>query len=352
MSGAVPNPDIEGTIGTGRARDTGASRLEWSLSLTVPLDWMARRRAGIHTAEAEVDVSIAEAEVLRRDVLLTLETLFWRLAGDQAAVAALEALEAQMSALVETVQKRVDNGEVRPVEAIRAEIEFEKVAGELESARTALLARRDELALWIGVPPGKTLMPVADLNSLPLPPGRDEALSMARRSHPSLDSARARTRSLEAEVGVEKRARVPAFGLTGFTSHELDRRAWGVGLAADLPLWNWNSGRIARAEALLAASHQQTVAADLALQASVLDIRAACEASVATATRFRNNVVPRSEAAASTMEKTYRLGEASLLEVIDARRTLLDSRRLYLNALSQAQIDCSRLRALIGKEPG
>jgi cobalt-zinc-cadmium efflux system outer membrane protein len=208
------------------------------------------------------------------------------------------------------------------------------------------------LALWIGVPPGKTLMPVADLDSLPVPPGRDEALSMARRSHPSLDSARARTRSLEAEVGVEKRARVPAFGLTGFSSHELDRRAWGVGLAAELPLWNWNSGRIARAKARLAAGRRQAEASDLALQASVLDARAACEASVATATRFRNNVVPRSEAAASTMEKTYRLGEASLLEVIDARRTLLDSRRLYLSALSRAQIDCSRLGALIGKEPG
>jgi hypothetical protein len=37
--------------------------------------------------------------------------------------------------------------------------------------------------------------------------------------------------------------------------------------------------------------------------------------------------------------------------VIDARRTLLDSCSLYLSALAQAQIDCSRLGALVGQEP-
>ncbi len=50
------------------------------------------------------------------------------------------------------------------------------------------------------------------------------------------------------------------------------------------------------------------------------------------------------------MERTYQLGEASLLEVIDARRTLLDTRRQLLGALAQAQIDCSRLGALVGEE--
>ena len=51
------------------------------------------------------------------------------------------------------------------------------------------------------------------------------------------------------------------------------------------------------------------------------------------------------------MEKSYELGEANLLEVIDARRTLLDSRRLYLSAIAEAQIDCSRLDSLVGEEP-
>jgi outer membrane protein TolC len=62
-------------------------------------------------------------------------------------------------------------------------------------------------------------------------------------------------------------------------------------------------------------------------------------------------VIPRSEAAASTMERTYRLGDASLLEVIEARRTLLESRSSFLDALVQAHVECSRLGALVGEEP-
>jgi cobalt-zinc-cadmium efflux system outer membrane protein len=144
--------------------------------------------------------------------------------------------------------------------------------------------------------------------------------------------------------------RIPAFSLTGYASEELDRRAYGVGLAVDLPLWNWNSGRIAEAEARLAAGRNAAEAADRDVETSVVDAQAACQSSVATAARFKNNVVPRSVIAAATMERAYELGEANLLDVIDARRTLLDARSLYLSAVAQAHIDRSRLGVLIGEE--
>jgi cobalt-zinc-cadmium efflux system outer membrane protein len=163
-------------------------------------------------------------------------------------------------------------------------------------------------------------------------------------------AARARVRSLEAEVDAEKLARVPAFSINGFTDYELDRRAYGAGLSVDLPVWNWNSGRIAQAEAKVIEGRKQAEAAALDLEAMVIEAQAACRASVQTATRLGTQVVPRAETAASTMEKTYQLGELSLLELIDARRTLLDGYRLYLSALSQAQIDCARLGALVGEE--
>ncbi|HUU00034.1 MAG TPA: TolC family protein [Myxococcota bacterium] len=350
-AGAVPNPTLEVNVDQGLPRAGGASRVEWGLALTMPLGWIAQRGSRIGAAEAEVDIALAESKALRRNVLLQLRTLFWNLAYEQARVTLLEAIEAQTSALVQTVKRQVEKGEVRPVEATRVEIELEKVTSELESARTSLSARQAGLALWLGVLAGRTIVAVADLDALPVAKDRDTALAKARSTHPALVVARATTRVIEAEVGTERMARVPSFSITGFTTYELDRRAYGVGLAVDLPIWNWNSGRIAQAEGKLAASRKQAEVTGLEVEATVLDTQAACQASVQTATRFRNNVVPRSESAASTMEKTYQLGEASLLEVIDARRTLLDSRRLYLSALVQAQIDCSRLGVLIGEEP-
>ena len=75
---------------------------------------------------------------------------------------------------------------------------------------------------------------------------------------------------------------------------------------------------------------------------------AACRSSVATAAQLEEDVLPRSGSAASVMERTYLLGDTSLLEVIEARRTLLESRSLFLDALVQAHVDCSRLGALMG----
>lgn len=350
-AGAVPNPTLEATVGQGVARVGGESRVEWGLRLSMPLGWLAQRGFRQDAAGAEADVALAEARALRRDVLLQLRTIFWRLVYERARVGSLEALAAETSALVQTVTKRALKGEIRPVEATRVEIEQEKVLGELEAARTALAARQDELGLWLGVPAGSALVAEADLGALPVVPGREAALDRARATHPALHGARAKTRAFEADVGVEERARVPALALTGFTASELDRQAYGVGLAVDLPVWSWNSGRIRAAEARLAVARAEADATAQEVLAAVIDAQAACRAAVATATRLGANVVPRSETVAATMEKTYQSGEVSLLEVIDARRTLLDARRLHVSALAEAHIHCSRLDALVGEEP-
>jgi len=349
-AGAVPNPTLDGTVGHGRAQTGDASRLEWGVTLSMPLGWIAQRGSRIASAEAEVDVSTAESAALRRDVLLQLKTLFLHLAYEQARVVSLAALDAQTVQLAQTVQKRVEKGEVRPVEATRVEIELEKVTTELESARAALVARQAALGLWLGSPAGKTIVAVADLGALPVVLDLDRARAKTRATHPAVVVARARRHALAAELDIEKLARVPTYSLAGFTTNELDRRAYGVGLAVTLPVWNWNGGGIAQAEAKLAAGRKQAEAISLDLETTVIETQAACQSSVQTAVRLGRNMVPRSETVASVMERTYQLGEASLLEVIDSRRTLLDSKRLYLSALAQAQIDCTRLGVLVGEE--
>jgi cobalt-zinc-cadmium efflux system outer membrane protein len=328
----------------------GASTVEWGLALSVPLGWLAGRAPRVDEAGAEVDVALAEARALRRDVVIELRTLFWRLAGEQARVASLEAQEEETRALVRAIERRALAGEVRPVEVTRVEIELEKVAGELEAARIARSARQAELSLWLGAPESSAIVAVADLDTLPVAMDRVLALEKARATSPALQAAGAKTRALDASVVVEERARVPSFAVSGFTASELDRTALGVGVAVDLPFWNWNTGRLREAEARLAAGRRLAGVTAREVQVELIDAQAACSASVATATRLSANVVPRSEAAAATMEKAYQLGEASLLEVIDVRRTLLDARRQHVNAIAEAHIDCSRLDALVGEE--
>jgi cobalt-zinc-cadmium efflux system outer membrane protein len=342
VAGAVPNPSVEGRVGQGRPRIGDGSQLEWGANLNVPLGWLAQRGPRVSVARAQVDVATADARTMRRDVLLQMQEVFWKLVFEQARVESLEALHSQTAALATTVRKKVEAGEARPIEATRVEIEVEKMAAEVESARASLMARRSQLALGLGLPAEAPVLAVADLGLLP-PLAVDEAPVPHL---PTVQAAQARARALELDVRVEKRARLPGFALTGFTASELDRKSYGLGLAVDVPLWNWNAGRIAQAEARLTASRKQADAVALEVQSAIVEARSACRGSVATATRLGTAVVPRAETSATTIEKTYRLGEASLLELIDSRRTLLEARRLHLNALGQAQLDCGRLKVL------
>ncbi len=347
-AGAVPNPSLEAATAYGKAIDNSASKMEWGLGLSIPLGWIAKRSARIEAANAEVQAMDAEAKVLRLEVLLQLRVLFWTLVYEQERVAVLGELNNQIAALTTTVMRRVEKGEVRPVEATRVEVEAEMVASELEVAGLTLKARRLELATWLGIPKDKQLTAVADLNQLPEPITQERAIKTALQ-HSRMDAAKARIQMLAANTTVERKERVPSFDFEIFTDHELDRSAYGVGLAIELPLWNWNTGNIQRSEHMLSAEKNKLKAEGLEIETLAIEAQSKCEAGVTLATHYRNRILPRAESAAQIIERTYELGEATLLDVIDARRTLLDTKRQFLDTLAQAQIDCSRLNALIGE---
>jgi cobalt-zinc-cadmium efflux system outer membrane protein len=349
-AGTLPNPSLDATLIRDQNPTRSGDQSEWDLGLTLPLGWIKQRHYLVSAANAQVDASREEARAIRRDVLLELRVLFLNLACEQARVAALDTLRGQTAELVRLVVRRVELGEARPAEATRVEIELEKVASELEASRITLDARRDQLMLWISGARGRTVVVEVELENVPQVPDLYAALATVRSLHPGLGAARAQVRSLAAEAGAERMARVPGIELRGSTARELDRRTWGGGVALDLPLWDWNSGRIARAAAQLEAGRKQLEWETRQAESAVIEAHAECLAATRTAERYRDRILPRAESVATIMEKTYRLGEAGLLELIDARRVLVETRLRHLTTLVQAQLDCIRLIALTGQE--
>ena len=191
---------------------------------------------------------------------------------------------------------------------------------------------------------------VADIEKLPEISTLDRAIDRAREAHPRVRAAVARERALAADVGVERRSRAPDLSVDLFTDHELDRVAYGAGVEVELPLWSWNRGGIKRAEEMAAAGRREREGVVLDMAEQAISAHAACRLGVALARRYEERILPPAEAAAKTIDRTYELGEAPLIEVIDAHRTLLEIKREHLEALARAHADCSRLRMTIGEE--
>jgi outer membrane protein TolC len=232
---AAPNPSLAATAAYALAKDGSGSAIEWGLGLSIPLGWVAGRRARSEAAGKEAMVVDAVAGAVRMDVLLELQALYWSLVYEQGRSEALAELDLQMDALVRSVSRRVESGEARPVEATLVEIEAEEVAGELERAGTALAARRAQLAIWLRVRGGRPLVATGDLSDLPTPMTAERARELVRSGHPSVIAAAARIDKSRALVEVERRSRLPSFALEAFTDQELDRSAYGLGAAIDLP---------------------------------------------------------------------------------------------------------------------
>lgn len=345
-AGQLPNPTLEASAARGAARAGDESRAEWGLALAVPLDWLGRRGARVDAAAASLDVARQDRLAVRLAALEQLRLLFWTAAYDRLREESLSETFEQEARLGELVRLRVAGGEARPIETVRIEVELEKLRNELEAAETLAATRRRQLGIWLGAGELDADADLATDDDLPALAGY---LDRVRAGHPQLAAARARVREAGTRVSVERSQRLPSLGLRAFAASELDRYSAGGGVSVELPLWNRNAGGIARAEAETGAAGARVEAATRELLAEAVDAHGQCDRARRTAARFRDAILPRTERTVDTLERSFQVGESSLLDVVDARRVLADARRDQLAALLDARLSCSRMLAFTGE---
>jgi len=339
----VPNPQLEVTGGEGRSQDGLQRRGEWSLSLTVPLDWLGTQGPRVDAARAAAVAAEQDAAGARREAMLQLRRLFVTTAYEQDLAASMTASLAQTEELARLVRRRVESGEGRPTEVPRVEVEVERARSALEQARARAAGLRERLSLWLGEPVDRVEAEASSERDLP-PLG--EVQARAREDNPLVLAARARVASARSEVQVERNQRIPAVSVGGYVLDELDRQAVGGSVGIQAPIWNWNGGRIEQAESNHLAESSRLEAARIEAVGAATEAWWMCQHGQAAARRYREAIHPRAEQAARTLERSFQLGEASLLDVLDARRVLLEARREGLAAWVERENDCATLHYL------
>jgi cobalt-zinc-cadmium efflux system outer membrane protein len=107
---------------------------------------------------------------------------------------------------------------------------------------------------------------------------------------------------------------------------------------------------VRRAEGRAAAEERRADAERRALAAALAELGASCRRARAAAERQQASILPRAEESARTLERTFQLGEAGILDVIDARRVLLEARREVLTSARERDAECGALILLSGRE--
>jgi cobalt-zinc-cadmium efflux system outer membrane protein len=339
----LPNPVLRVAGGEAVARGGSEHRREWEYSVELPLEFLNSRRQRVAAARATAEGAEQDARAVRLQILRELRRSFVAVAHGQALLEARTELEAQGAQLAALVRRRAERGESRPTEVPRAEIELEKLRAAVGKARAALEARRQRLGAWLGEPVARV---EAELSLSPSLPPLEGLLRQAVEASAPVQAGRARVAAAEQESSAERWDRLPRLSVGGARAEELDRQATTVTASVVVPLWSWNVGKIRQADAALSAERARLDATTRELSANLSEAWQGCSAGQTAAIRFRDEILPRAEASARTMGRAFELGESGLLDVIDARRVLLETRSEHLDLLLEMQTACADLAAL------
>ena len=128
-----------------KGMESGTYATGYSIGLSQPLEWPGRRAKRQESARFGIDAARQKLTQEQINVRARCRELYYRvLAGEQLVKIAAENLESAKK-LLDIAEKRVRLGESRPIELVKARVEFFSLEREYDKAKTTLTGDRQVL---------------------------------------------------------------------------------------------------------------------------------------------------------------------------------------------------------------
>jgi len=249
-------------------------------------------------------------------------------------------------------QARFNAGTVPRLDVIKAQVDVAQSRNDLIVNARDIANARSALNRLLGRPLG-SLISLTDTLAVPAPlPDLDALEQAALRSRPELLDLQAQLRGAKANSAlVRERSILPDITIGANRDFKGDQGTlYTAGLAFTLPVFFWQHSNGDFAE-----THHR----ELELAAATRDARAAVGQDVRTAYAtadaalrqvlyIRDQLLPATQEAYRVATVSYGLGGLSALDVLDARRSLLDAENQYAEALAAANSARSDLERATG----
>jgi len=300
----------------------------------------AKRERRIEVADAAQ--SVAELQLLNtmRSIALDVESAFVDvvLAKENVALArgSLQALDA----LVQVNLQRVRTGDLAQVELARSRLAALQFRNDVRQQQSKLTIAQNRLKTLVGRTVVESLDVTGDLRRHTAPVDLEVVRRNALRLRPDLEALRRDQARSTADVRLQIAQGKADYTIAGELHHQrqatppLDNTGflYGLYLSVPLPLFNRNQGEVERARQ----ETRQIEARIRALEADVSnEVQAAYETYVASRdvvdTIEAQMLTPAREVRATT-EYSYRRGEASFIEFLDAIRAFNETMQSYNEA--------------------
>jgi len=340
----LPNPELAWEV-----EDTRRETSTTTITLSQPLELGGKRAARIAAAGVGQAIAQLDLERQRNGLRADVVQAFHAALRAQTALELAQQSQALTARGLRVVQGRVTAGQSSPVEATRAQVQLAQAEALLRRAQTQRSVAYQALARLTGSP----LASFDTLQAAKLSPGAAPSTNtLLAHVEQTVEwrLAAAQVERGDAALGTEKAQRIPnlTVSLGSQYSREERERVNVVGLSMPLPLFDRNQGNV------LAAARRADQARDLR-NAVALRLRSETRSAVdqwATAMQevaaYDRTILPAAQQAVDTATRGFEMGKFAFLDVLDAQRTLIEARGLYLEALAWAADARARVERIYG----
>jgi outer membrane protein, heavy metal efflux system len=347
---AFPNPQIESLKGT-RASRLGAvdpNRQVKSISVTQDLDMPWHRFPRVDAAEAGFTAAEANQRAFLNDMRAKLRLRYYDLLRRQSESIASREDRTLMEGIRSRIALMVETGESARFELVKADAEMLNSQKLAQSAELRVHQSRVALRALVG-PELPENFEVIDLDrSLPALPPLKQVQAEILATNPEIARTRAERLQLEKKLSEEKALRLPKLALRAEQDQDPDYTNKRVGLALEVPLWNWRSGPVGEAAARLTQTSDQLVFQEFSLLQALDAAYQQLSIAQAQVVALESGIVRQTANALRISEIAYKAGEKGFLEVLDAQRAYRVARNELITArfeLSSAWTEIERIRA-------
>jgi outer membrane protein, heavy metal efflux system len=336
--------------------DANVNPFEHVFRTDVIFEGSGKRQRRIDVAEAAR--SVAELQLLNtmRTIVFDVQSAFVDTALAKVNLALARDSLTAFRDLIRVNTARVRTGDLSEVELARSRLAAVQFQNDVRQQESKLIIAKNRLRTLIGRTGDGDLDVVGDLRSDSAPIDLASTQQRALRQRPDVQALRRDQARSAADVRLQIAQGKIDYTVSGEIHHQRAPAAigyqYGLFVSVPVPIFNRNQGEVERARA----EERQTSAKIRALEADVSnEVRAAYEAYTASrdvVDTIQSAMLADAQHVRTTTEYSYRRGEASFIEFLDAVRAFNETIQSYNQARAEYARSLYALDAAAGASVG
>lgn len=352
QAGYLPNPEVsvEAENIAGQNQYEGFDSAEVTYGVSQQIEIGGKRSARKNIASKGYTLAELELESARLNLIRNVMVAYADSVSAQEQVKLAREQKKLAAEVLENVTQRVNAAADPLYQKSKADVAYSTSLIALDKAeREYNVAKRKLSALW-GEENTSFSLNSVDFFEISVPDNL-EAINESLKNNPDYLRGDAEFERSKAELSLEKANAIPDpkvnVGMRDF--RDGGDQAFVVGVSLPIPVLNRNQGNIAKVQHEMARTSANRQAERIDLATSLNSNWQELQNAYKQAKSLKISIIPSAEKAFTLARQGYRAGKFPYLEVLDAQRTLSETREQYITTLKQYHTNRAEVERLTAK---